>query len=823
MKNRITIVLMALLLGAIAVAAAGGQTPIVEPGNSRGLFVVEDVLAQFNALKHHGEALAWILPEADGAPDPSLKDHYQGLARYPGAGRPVFYVSQKDNDDALGPGALGVGGYLHIFAFNSRPMDGERLRSNLQVTGKDTKHTYPPLTDSWQRAIRFDGSFQIDGRPFPAYIHPGGMAIADDVLFVALDTPSTSPAATGQIVLFDLAANRENPPPIQALPLDHGIDNLAVAEQANGNYLVWVNGGGGETTIFYATNGTNLRADSLELVHVQNWNHDDGSDYDGAGEGWPGGWYLDSPLAHQSSTFVREPDGTLYMIAMRHTGAGDVGSDYADLYRVDAKDGGGFKLTLLRTRNFHCEYRMAGGLDETDGRICNFAAADGAYVSPSGELILYAMPHDDEDKNNPDFVRLGEFRHLDVSRENSPLRSPVAESGGPYSVLEGGAVVLNGSGQPATDRPWVELYDEDHWDHDRSIVIDYDDRHLLELNEFDNLDGFTDKTSSIRWRMPVGLDVELYDDDNFTDRHIILRGTGQTEVIADLDEQVVVPGVVEHPGRSAGQKVDFGDKTSSMRFVGAPPPNVVTTAWDLDSDGIFGETGAAASNGDENGSTPLFSAANLDGPGEATITLRVTGFQGSVESVTTIGVLNEAPAADFANLSGDIVQRGAAVLAFSNQHDPSAADMAAGFAYSYDCTNDGILEGTDLSAAEFACTYPEPGTFWARGMIKDKDGGFTAYTTPVMVLTPAEAIVRLVDLVESMNLQQGIDNGLDAKLEAALGALGELSENNTAAAINTLQAFINNVEAQRGNKITDEQADILTAEAQEIIDSLLAA
>ncbi|MDT8305124.1 MAG: hypothetical protein RRC07_04255, partial [Anaerolineae bacterium] len=76
---------------------------------------------------------------------------------------------------------------------------------------------------------------------------------------------------------------------------------------------------------------------------------------------------------------------------------------------------------------------------------------------------------------------------------------------------------------------------------------------------------------------------------------------------------------------------------------------------------------------------------------------------------------------------------------------------------------------------------------------------------------------------ESMNLQQGIDNGLDAKLEAALGALDELNEQDTAAAMNTLLAFINNVEAQRGNKITDEQADILIAEAQQIIDSLQSA
>ena len=83
----------------LPVALASGQTPPYVPGNAQGIFVVENALAQFAALKHHGEALAWIKSEADGAPDPSLYDHYQGLARYPGDGVPVFYVTQMDDDD----------------------------------------------------------------------------------------------------------------------------------------------------------------------------------------------------------------------------------------------------------------------------------------------------------------------------------------------------------------------------------------------------------------------------------------------------------------------------------------------------------------------------------------------------------------------------------------------------------------------------------------------------------------------------------------------------------------------------------------------------
>lgn len=85
---------------------------------------------------------------------------------------------------------------------------------------------------------------------------------------------------------------------------------------------------------------------------------------------------------------------------------------------------------------------------------------------------------------------------------------------------------------------------------------------------------------------------------------------------------------------------------------------------------------------------------------------------------------------------------------------------------------------------------------------------------------PDEMIQELVGTVIELNLHKGISNSLDAKLQSALGALDDVNTNNDVAAINTLNAFINAVEAQRGNKITDEDADTLIAAAQAIIDKL---
>ena len=52
-------------------------------------------------------------------------------------------------------------------------------------------------------------------------------------------------------------------------------------------------------------------------------------------------------------------------------------------------------------------------------------------------------------------------------------------------------------------------------------------------------------------------------------------------------------------------------------------PSTLTYLWDLNGDGIFGETGSAAANGDEVGLHPTFSAAGLPGNTTWTVQLEV--------------------------------------------------------------------------------------------------------------------------------------------------------------------------------------------------------
>lgn len=257
------------------------------------------------------------------------------------------------------------------------------------------------------------------------------------------------------------------------------------------------------------------------------------------------------------------------------------------------------------------------------------------------------------------------------------------------------------------------------------------------------------------------------------------------------------------------QVVDEGSEVI-FNGLGSSDPDgigdIVSYSWDF-GDGSVG-SGVGASH------------VYID-DGVYTATLTVMDSVGhTANDSLMVTVNNVVPTASLAVVPDKIIQGQTATLIFGNQYDPGSADTAAGFGYAYDCQGDGIFEVTGSTTSSYICSYTTSGVFIPRVRITDKDGGYSEYTASVTVQTPAEAIGDLINVVANYNLQQGIDNSLDAKLSAAADALTDLNQNNDVAAINSLQAFINAVEAQRGNKITSAQADTLIQYAQEILQSL---
>jgi len=116
-----------------------------------------------------------------------------------------------------------------------------------------------------------------------------------------------------------------------------------------------------------------------------------------------------------------------------------------------------------------------------------------------------------------------------------------------------------------------------------------------------------------------------------------------------------------------------------------------------------------------------------------------------------------------------------------------------------------IVEGWD----EITIVPPETDSDGKPGVVDgDGDG---------IMVVDIGALEDLIEHIQQMNLLGGIENSLVSKLENAIQSVDRGQHN---AASNQLEAFINEVEAQRGKKITEEQADELIADAQSIIDDI---
>src|SRR5262249_18248663 len=91
--------------------------------------------------------------------------------------------------------------------------------------------------------------------------------------------------------------------------------------------------------------------------------------------------------------------------------------------------------------------------------------------------------------------------------------------------------------------------------------------------------------------------------------------------------------------------------------------------------------------------------------------------------------------------SGPVNEASPVTVSFANPSDPSSADTAAGFRYSFALTAANLAGSyTDAgSAATALFTFDDNGTYTVYGRVFDKDDGFTDYQTTVTVNNVAPA------------------------------------------------------------------------------------
>ncbi|MHC4467648.1 MAG: hypothetical protein ACYSYW_14025, partial [Planctomycetota bacterium] len=90
----------------------------------------------------------------------------------------------------------------------------------------------------------------------------------------------------------------------------------------------------------------------------------------------------------------------------------------------------------------------------------------------------------------------------------------------------------------------------------------------------------------------------------------------------------------------------------------------------------------------------------------------------------------------------------------------------------------------------------------------------------VLDLLPEDMVNNIIENIALLNLPTSTKQSLMTSLNTSVKVLRDSNPNNDGAAINTLQAFINKIEAQRGKRITEVIADALIAEAKAIVHAL---
>ncbi len=172
-------------------------------------------------------------------------------------------------------------------------------------------------------------------------------------------------------------------------------------------------------------------------------------------------------------------------------------------------------------------------------------------------------------------------------------------------------------------------------------------------------------------------------------------------------------------------------------------PNLpLSYAWDLDGDGVYGETGTAAARGDENGSTPTFSAAGLDGPSVAKVWLRVTDSWGNTDTDSaTINITNVAPTVQI-QTDGNAVDEGAIFSASGSVSDPGPDSLTATVDYGDDSGTQPLPLNPDGTFV-LSHIYADDGTYTITVTARDDDGGLGSATVVVTVrnIAPSVSIV----------------------------------------------------------------------------------
>jgi hypothetical protein len=613
--------------------------------------------------------------------------------------------------------------------------------------------------------------------------------------------PGESDAKAGVVALTPCGANRVGVP------------------CASGHYLLAISGGSDNGTVtFYESTTSDLADPFLWWTHLYTWRKEELIPSDVCAPrpfdpGPPVVAAVNCWHAHQTLQFLRERDlsGDLYLAGAR---GGRFDPDFIDLYRVDL-EGGVVRITQVATKHLVSHPAWEG--ENAGERIAHLAAASTFHITPSGELLFYASEHDNDGPdgtNGRTSVKMGEWRHIEMVRRESPTLLPSVQPGGPYVVNEGSSVMLNAIGRPPITKAWIQLFEHPSYD-GRYLVIEFDDRDKDNFNDFRRLDpnfappfvnaidpnGASDEASSSLWFAPVGCTLRANEDD-FDDpsedpgvETRTLPGEGAPRGFDDLSG---IPndggaGEVDNAFTSVQFTVPFFPDCNA--YYNAP----IALLWDLDLDGQPETSGAQAT----------FLAT--EGPAVAQVPVQAVQGVSSGLSHLMVTINNVAPSIDSAvaldpagqaiGTQVPFVLQGRTVTFGSTFSDPgrldhqgASLDWADGTVENAFATFNDAFGGVQ-GQLRHPHVYAAPGQYSIVLEVADDDQGTVQAVTPVTVVSPAQAVAGIIELLDALIASTLDDEALKhlRRARKALaggvtgfgnnGALHKLENRQTAAAL----------------------------------------
>jgi len=640
---------------------------------------------------------------------------------------------------------------LLIVKMGSRDNDGERLRSNRLQRDNDTGDTYPDsvnwpiLRDHTVKSIHLDLSknctwLNADNQqvqaPCPSWMHPGGMQVVDNVLFLPVQNGYYQSNTNG-ILLIDVSEPenpvflaemttmvRVDPPYVYSEPLPPRT-GLVAATRGDGEdgYLLAISGeayDSDEALIFLEQHSS---GSVHYLEYLSTWDADtllpDGND-----NAWRCGRDCGAlTLNYQTLNFVRDEYGNLLLIGLDNDTAGTTeGYDFAKMFLVQ-RSGNEFTLTYIAQKHLRLSSPNMGDLD----------AASGVYISPTGQLIIYTADHDNE---GPSWIRnsleMGEFRSIMVSRTGTcgPQwrgGDPSLHLGGPYAIDERETLEVDGT--LLFIEPWVQLFEDQLWlwqnpisgalvpvnEDGRSLMMDWRGNEYGNWpnwsDDYDDLDklDFGDKADALTWCGVPESSIWLFGDDYFVKLLQMWGGTGQNHVVTDL------PGYLD------------GD-IDSVVLLWNPPIGYQYT-WQL-------AAGARGTISNINARIVTYQA----GCGTYTDTLSMKYLnQDDWTAQTEIHVSNLAPSITGLSTSGSAVE-GSEITLSVTWDDPCATSVNAVIKWG-DGAEETLLANTKVFNRVH--TYSKSGAYTVNVTVIDDEGGVGSRAIVVTVMDTTPPVLTL--------------------------------------------------------------------------------